>query len=136
MSAAKLTDRERQVCDLVAEGLTNSQIGERLHVSISTVKTHLARIFRKTGAVGRAQLVTAGAAKVRTSAEVVEILRSLRRDRVAFIHPVFSPDSYRQEGELLVLDKLIEQIGAGGPSEPAEHDRLVIAQAFARGGAR
>jgi DNA-binding CsgD family transcriptional regulator len=109
-----LTDRERQVCALVAEGLTNSEIGERLYLSHYTVKTHLRRIFQKTGAISRAQLVTYAdtKVKVRTSAEVVQILRNLRAERAAVSHRFGSIGQYRQEGELRVLDELIEQIGA------------------------
>lgn len=106
-----LSDRERQVCDLVAEGLTNKQIAERLCISEFTVKTHLRRIFRETGAVGRAQIASFGV-KIHTAPEVVDILRNLRSDRAAFVHLLGSVEYYRQEGELLVLDKLIEQIGA------------------------
>ena len=42
--------------DLVLEGLTNPQIGERLYVSPRTVQTHLAHIFAKLGISTRAQL--------------------------------------------------------------------------------
>ncbi|MCA1678255.1 MAG: tetratricopeptide repeat protein, partial [Actinobacteria bacterium] len=52
-----LTDRERQLAALVAEGLTNPQIADRLFVSLGTVKFHLSRIFRKLGVTGRSELV-------------------------------------------------------------------------------
>jgi DNA-binding NarL/FixJ family response regulator len=42
--------------DLVVEGLTNPQIGERLYVSPRTVQTHLAHIFAKLGISTRTQL--------------------------------------------------------------------------------
>ena len=41
---------------LVAEGLTNPQIGERMFVSKATVKTHLAHIFKKLDVHNRAEL--------------------------------------------------------------------------------
>jgi DNA-binding NarL/FixJ family response regulator len=44
------------VIKLVAKGLTNPQIGERLFVSRATVKTHLAHIFTKLGVRTRAEL--------------------------------------------------------------------------------
>jgi len=47
---------EERVVDLVLEGLTNPQIGERLYVSPRTVQTHLAHIFAKLGISTRAQL--------------------------------------------------------------------------------
>ena len=45
-----------RVVDLVVEGLTNPQIGERLYVSPRTVQTHLAHIFAKLGISTRTQL--------------------------------------------------------------------------------
>ncbi|WP_416981036.1 response regulator [Streptomyces sp. T028] len=52
-----LTERESQVLGLVAAGLTNDAIGEWLHVSPLTAKTHVNRIMAKLGARDRAQLV-------------------------------------------------------------------------------
>ncbi|WP_406267700.1 response regulator transcription factor [Streptomyces sp. NBC_00191] len=52
-----LSDRERQVLALVARGLNNSEIGERLGLSPLTAKTHVSRIMGKLGARDRAQLV-------------------------------------------------------------------------------
>lgn len=52
-----LTDREREVLLAVAEGATNSEIAELLGLSASTVKTHLDRVFDKTGTVHRAAAV-------------------------------------------------------------------------------
>jgi len=44
-----LTDREREVLDLLAQGLTNKQIAERLVITTNTVKRHLKAIFEKLG---------------------------------------------------------------------------------------
>ena len=52
-----LTDREREVMTLVAGGLTNEEIAERLFVSPATAKTHVSRAMVKLGARDRAQLV-------------------------------------------------------------------------------
>ena len=52
-----LTDREREVMALVAEGLSNDEIAERLVVSPATAKTHVSRAMMKLGARDRAQLV-------------------------------------------------------------------------------
>jgi DNA-binding NarL/FixJ family response regulator len=54
---ASLTDRERQVMALVAEGLSNDEIAARLFLSPLTSKTHVSRIMTKLNARDRAQLV-------------------------------------------------------------------------------
>ncbi len=52
-----LTAREGEVLALIADGLSNSEIGERLLLGRATVKTHVNRIFAKTGVRDRAQAV-------------------------------------------------------------------------------
>ncbi|MDF1514800.1 MAG: helix-turn-helix transcriptional regulator, partial [Anaerolineae bacterium] len=46
---AMLTDRELEVLDLLAEGVTNKAIAEKLFISANTVKRHLKAIFNKLG---------------------------------------------------------------------------------------
>jgi DNA-binding CsgD family transcriptional regulator/tetratricopeptide (TPR) repeat protein len=59
---AELTPRERQVLDLIAEGLSNKQIGERLFISGKTASVHVSAILRKLGATTRTEAaVRAGA---------------------------------------------------------------------------
>ena len=55
---AVLTPRETEVLRLVAEGLSNRQIGERLFLGEATVKTHLLRTFEKLGVNDRTRAVT------------------------------------------------------------------------------
>ncbi|HEX5368109.1 MAG TPA: response regulator transcription factor [Dehalococcoidia bacterium] len=52
-----LTEREREIVALVAEGLSNEEIAERLSLSPWTAKTHVSRAMLKLGARDRAQLV-------------------------------------------------------------------------------
>jgi DNA-binding NarL/FixJ family response regulator len=58
--ATQLTSREHDVLKLLADGLSAAEIGSRIHLSESTVKSHLAKIYQKLGVTNRAQaLVTA-----------------------------------------------------------------------------
>jgi pSer/pThr/pTyr-binding forkhead associated (FHA) protein len=53
----RLSRREREVVDLVAEGLTDREIGDRLFISTSTVRSHLDRVSDKTGFRRRVDLI-------------------------------------------------------------------------------
>lgn len=65
-----LTDREREILDLVGEGLTNRQIGQRLYLAEKTVKNHISRLLAKLGVERRVQAaVIATQARDRKPAE-------------------------------------------------------------------
>jgi DNA-binding NarL/FixJ family response regulator len=51
-----LTDREEEVALTVAQGRTNAEIADELHISLSTVKFHLASLMNKIGARNRVQI--------------------------------------------------------------------------------
>ncbi len=53
----ELTEREREVMIAVAQGLSNAEVAESLHMSVATVKTHVSRILTKTYTRDRTQLV-------------------------------------------------------------------------------
>lgn len=55
-----ITPRELEVLELIAMGLSNKEIAERVHVSENTVKTHSSRVFDKLGARRRTQAVQRG----------------------------------------------------------------------------
>ncbi|MCY7396019.1 MAG: response regulator transcription factor [Nocardioides sp.] len=58
--SSRLSEREHEVLTLLADGLGAAAIGEKLYLSESTAKSHIARIYQKLGATNRAQaLVTA-----------------------------------------------------------------------------
>lgn len=57
--AGDLSDRERDVLNELARGLTTAEIGTALGLSANTVKTHLRGLFRKLGARNRVQALTA-----------------------------------------------------------------------------
>jgi LuxR family maltose regulon positive regulatory protein len=53
-----LSERELEVLRLIAEGLTNREIAERLIVAVGTVKAHTSNIYGKLGVANRVQAVT------------------------------------------------------------------------------
>ncbi|HSI79436.1 MAG TPA: alpha/beta fold hydrolase [Solirubrobacterales bacterium] len=57
----ELSEREREVLALVAEGLSNEEIGERLYVSVRTVERHLSNVYAKLGVSGKAGRAAAAA---------------------------------------------------------------------------
>jgi DNA-binding NarL/FixJ family response regulator len=56
-----LTEREEQILKLLAEGLSNRAIGQALHISESTVKSHLKNLFSKLDATSRAEAIALAA---------------------------------------------------------------------------
>jgi len=52
----RLTARERDVLALVAEGLSNTEIADRLHIGVTTVKTHITSLMTKTDSPNRVRL--------------------------------------------------------------------------------
>ena len=56
----RITRRELEILELIAQGLSNREIAEKLFVSESTVKTHSSRVFDKLGARRRTQAVQLG----------------------------------------------------------------------------
>ena len=52
-----LTDREQNVLFYVAQGFINSEIADKLHISVHTVKAHLEAIYEKFGVKNRVQAV-------------------------------------------------------------------------------
>jgi DNA-binding NarL/FixJ family response regulator len=60
VGGAVLTNREREILALLADGLGNKQIAARLGISTSTVKTHIELLFEKLGVSSRAEAVATG----------------------------------------------------------------------------
>lgn len=54
-----LSQRESQVCALIAEGRSNKEIASRLFITLATVKDHVHKILRKTGTPNRAAIAVA-----------------------------------------------------------------------------
>jgi ATP/maltotriose-dependent transcriptional regulator MalT len=62
VEALGLTPRELEILDLIALGLSNQEIADRLFVSVNTVKTHSSRVFEKLEVRRRTQAVRQGKA--------------------------------------------------------------------------
>jgi len=54
-----ITEREKEICSLLSQGLTNKQIAESLYISEGTVKNYISSIYDKTGIHDRAKLIVA-----------------------------------------------------------------------------
>lgn len=54
-----ITEREKEICTLLVEGLTNKQIAQRLYISEGTVKNYISNIYDKTGIHDRVKLIVA-----------------------------------------------------------------------------
>lgn len=57
IAAYRITAREAEIAGLISQGLSNQQIADRLYVSLSTARTHIYNLFRKTGARNRIELL-------------------------------------------------------------------------------
>jgi ATP/maltotriose-dependent transcriptional regulator MalT len=60
IESLRITPRELEILQLIAEGLSNKEIAARVFVSENTVKTHSSRVFDKLGARRRTQAVQLG----------------------------------------------------------------------------
>ena len=60
LESLSITPRELEILELIAAGLSNKEIAQRVHVSENTVKTHSSRVFDKLGARRRTQAVQLG----------------------------------------------------------------------------
>ena len=60
LAALGITPRELEILELIAQGLSNKEIADRVFVSENTVKTHSSRVFDKLGARRRTQAVQLG----------------------------------------------------------------------------
>ena len=63
---SELSDREREVLELVAAGMSNEQIAERLFLSTRTVKRHLSKVYAKLRLSGKSARAAAAAGFSRT----------------------------------------------------------------------
>ncbi|WP_156761150.1 response regulator [Microbacterium karelineae] len=63
LDRAALTAREAEVLGLIAQGLSNQAIADRLGIGITTVKTHVGSLYAKTGTTSRVQLGRLGAVR-------------------------------------------------------------------------
>jgi ATP/maltotriose-dependent transcriptional regulator MalT len=54
--AVSITKREREVMELIAEGLSNKEMAKRLHIALHTVKSHMHNVLEKLGLHSRLQV--------------------------------------------------------------------------------
>lgn len=66
MASVRMTPRERQVINLIAEGLSNKEIAARLHIAVHTVKSHVRNVMEKLTLHSRLQIAAYAHAQVAT----------------------------------------------------------------------
>jgi DNA-binding CsgD family transcriptional regulator len=140
-SEGKLTQQQQKITELACQGLSNGQIGDLIGCASGTVKSHIANIYRKTGATSRAELVMiyTGKILIKTDAQIVQLLTDMRAEHAARTFNRASAGHYQNVGALWVLDQLIEKIGAldpdrkpGPPMTDDERERQARIREFAR----
>ena len=72
----RLTPREREIVELVSQGMKNREIAERLKITPGTVKVHLMHVFEKTGARDRYELAVRGSRLLSETAPIAEVKRT------------------------------------------------------------
>jgi two-component system nitrate/nitrite response regulator NarL len=88
-----LTARERQIMELVLTGLSNREVGKRLHISEGTIKVHLHHIFQKLSIRNRTALANIGrmrpqSPRPQNSNGLTARLCNIRCDRTKFISSI------------------------------------------------
>lgn len=69
---SELSSREKEVADLVAKGLSNEEVAQRLFVTEKTIKFHLTSIYEKLGVRSRAQLIVQRLSEGDTTDEIAD----------------------------------------------------------------
>lgn len=72
----RLTPREREIVELVSQGMKNREIAERLTITPGTVKVHLMHVFEKTGARDRYELAVRGSRLLSETEPFAEVQRT------------------------------------------------------------
>jgi len=72
----RLTPREREIIDLVSQGMKNREIAERLTITPGTVKVHLMHVFEKTGSRNRYELAVRGSGLLLETEPFAEVRRT------------------------------------------------------------
>ena len=75
-NVARLTPREREIVELVSQGMKNREIAERLTITPGTVKVHLMHVFEKTGVRDRYELAVRGSRLLSETEPIGEVRRT------------------------------------------------------------
>jgi predicted ATPase/DNA-binding CsgD family transcriptional regulator len=106
-----LSRREREIAALVADGLTNRQIAQRLYISERTVDGHLEHIREKLGVNNRAQVATWFAQHTSHEAVKATVLTNLPLPVTSFVGRSLEVAEIKQR---LAISRLVTVTGAGG----------------------
>ncbi|MEY2403255.1 MAG: hypothetical protein QOD38_806, partial [Acidimicrobiaceae bacterium] len=108
---AAMSSRETEVLEALGEHLTNAEIGQRLHISVRTVESHVSSLLRKLGAADRRELASMAADQSAVAALVGYELLGLPSPWTTFIG---REDELEQIAETIGANRLMTLVGPGG----------------------
>ena len=111
VASVGMSPREAEVLEALSDGLTNAQIGQRLHISVRTVESHVSSLLRKLGAADRRDLAARAAGTLAAVPVATEDLVGLPATWTTFVGRTVELD---QLDKALATDRLVTLVGPGG----------------------
>ena len=130
----EVSARESEVLDALRENLTNAEIGQRLHISVRTVESHVSSLLRKLGATDRRDLVTRAEHLIPRTGAATRDIAGLPSTWTTFVGRARELDELSLA---ITTDRLVTLVGPGGVGKTrlAMSVSARVASTFPAGGA-